>query len=190
MSKLSKVVSAVAIFAAFTGTAMAGVVHQSAGPVNYDSWSGWHNDELLGISLAPHTNRIDSLSGSSTTYDQGWGGNDFYGNKLYITLMDNGHSVWSDFFAGGARGATFQPYSISNDHLASLNAALAGIDWSSVQDVQMQVRSSTIGYPGWALHSQGAQFQVTSEVPEPASLAIIGMGLLGLTAARRKAAKK
>lgn len=190
MSKLNKIICAFAIFAGLSGTAMASVITQSAGPVNYDSWSGWHNDKLMGLLLTPHTTHVDSLSGSSTTYDQGWGGNDFYGNRLYVTLMDNGQSLWSDFFAGGARGATFQNYSASSVKLASLNDVLASINWSSAPAVEMEVRSSTIGYPGWALHSRGATLQMTSEVPEPASLAIIGMGLLGLTGARRKAAKK
>lgn len=189
MSLLKKAFVATAIFAAFTTGAMASVV-QSAGPVNYDTYGGWHNDELMGFQLATNTVVVDSLTGSSTTFDQGWGGNDFYGNHLYITLVDNGTSVWSDFFAGGARGATFQNYAISSTKLADLNTALAGIDWSSLPKVEMEVRSATFGYPGWTLHSRNAEFSMTSEVPEPASLAIIGVGLLGLVGARRKAKQK
>lgn len=188
MSFLKKAFAAAALFTAFATCATASVV-QSAGPVNYTSY-GWQNDKLLGFQLAQNTVFISSLSGSSTTYDQGWGGNDFYDNRLYITLMDNGQGLWSDFFAGGARGATFQSYSVSGAKLTDLNTALAGINWSTTPDVQMQVRSSTIGYPGWQLYAENVQFQATSDVPEPASLAILGLGLLGLVAARRNAPKK
>jgi hypothetical protein len=188
MSVLKKAFAAAAIFATFTTCAMASVI-QSAGPVNYDS-SGWHNDKLIGFQLAKNTTFIDALSGSSTTYDQGWGGNDPGSNQLYITLMDNGNSLWGDHFAGGARGATFQSYSVSSDALTNLNNALAAINWSGSHVVELQVRSSTLGYGGWELHARNVQFQATSEVPEPASLAIVGLGLLGLAAARRKTMKK
>ena len=187
MLTLKRTVVAAVLAIAVSASAFASVV-QSAGPVDYNSYGGWNNDLLAEVTFAQYTNKVNSLIGSGTAYDQGWGGNDPSSNHIYLGLFSNGTGLWADHFIGGARGLTFQDYSISSIKLDLLNTALTNIDWSSNPDVELQMRSSTIGYGGWQLFARDAQFTVSSEVPEPTTIALLGLGLLGFAASRRKSA--
>lgn len=171
-------------------------VTQATAPVNYDHYwyQGWADDVLSEVTLMPHTSSISSLTGSAVVYDQGWGGYAPCCNATNLELFAGSALLWSDHFAGGNRVGLDDPaqtYSISASALTNLNSVLASINWNDTPAVTMQLHADAWAYPGWELHVRDTQFSVSSEhVPEPASIALIGLGLAGFVAARKKAAKK
>ena len=191
MIKFSAKLAFVAAFAVLS-SASAFAVTQATAPVNYSSY-GWNNDLLSEVTFAQGTQSISAITGSTSIADQGWGGEYEQGNQIYLSLDENGTSLWGDHFAGGTHQWRSVDFDISSNaaELTSLNAALSGINWSTTPDVSMQLRSSTIGYPGWALFVSGAQFSVTSNaasaVPEANAGTMLLAGLVGLGfVARRK----
>ncbi len=147
----------------------------------------------IGASEAPKARSRSRRSPSTSIADQGWGGEYEQGNQIYLSLDDNGTSLWGDHFAGGTHEWRSVDFDIRNDpaSLASLNAASSGINGSTDPDVSLQLRSSTIGDPGWESFVSGAPFSVTSNaasaVPEANAGTMLLAGLVGLGfMARRK----
>jgi len=177
---------------AIGSSASAFATTQSTSPVDYNSYGGWNNDLLSEVTFAQGTHSISAITGSTSIGDQGWGGQDPQGNQIYLSLDDNGTSLWSDHFAGGTHDWTQVSFDLSNDptSFASLNAALSSINWATDPTVSMELRSSTIGWGGWELFVSDAQFSVTSSSPVPeadASLMLLaGLAGLGFLARRKK----
>ena len=165
---------------------------QSTAPVNYSSYGGWNNDLLSEITLAQGTLSFSSVTGSAFIADQGWGGQDPLGNQIYLALDDNGTQVWSDHFGGGVHGGQEVNFDLSANPAAqaSLNSAIAGISWTTDPDVTLELRSSTVGYPGWQLFVTDAQFSATSAVPEATnvSMMLAALGAISFFARRKKRA--
>jgi hypothetical protein len=187
MNLLKKMTLTIALVATFGTSAFASpVVTQTTAPTSSDTCC-WSQASLGSITLASGTDTILGLTSTMTIWDQGWGGEDATDNQVIIGLFDNGVGIWGQHVAGGFHNVTTQTFDISSDPtaLASLNAALDGIDWSAAPTVTMQMISAGLGYPGWELHTSNASFSVTS-VPEPTSIALLGLGLFGFAAARRR----
>jgi hypothetical protein len=146
----------------------------------------------LTVSFAKGTNAVTALSASGIAYDQNFGGEDRGGNQVVLSLFQGNNWLWGEHVLGAGHGTYgTQTFNLTNDPagLASLNAVLASLKWDDGLDVTMRMQASPIGYPAWALHVRDASFSVTSDttdVPEPASVSLLGLGLAGMAVWHRK----
>lgn len=193
---LKKFVLGLVLAASFSASAMASVVRTSE-PGGYNGYMQWGDYQIGMVKLAQGTNMVSSLTSSVDIWDQGWG-NQSDANQVYIGLYQNDAILWGQHVAGAHHGWSRQTFDIASNltALTSLNEALRAIDWSSGGTVTMKMMANPIGWPGWELHVANAYFSVTSDtvqqsqVPEPASVALLSLGLAGLVASRRKSLKK
>ncbi|UVW29111.1 PEP-CTERM sorting domain-containing protein [Massilia sp. H6] len=192
---IKNIVACVTLSAAFIGSAVAGVVQTGSGSGSYDGYQAWGYHDVSTVTFAKNTNMVTSLSGSGVAYDQGWGGQWADGNHVVMSLYQGGTHLWAQHALGGGRntfGTQFFDYTHNAAIMASLNSALSSIVWDDTSAVTMRMQANPIGWGGWALHVRNAGFSVSSDVvnvPEPTSIALLGLGLAGLVAAGRRKAK-
>jgi hypothetical protein len=192
MNFLKKIAIVIAATASIAAPAFAGVTQTVSNPNYYDFYYGGSN-EINRITFASGTNNISSLTTTVNTADQGWGGQCDC-NQVWIGLTDTANNiVWGEHVAGSAHDWNTYNFDLTSDPTAftNLNAFMAAMDYSNGGTASMVMYANNIGWGGWELRVNGAQMSIeSSNVPEPTSIALMGLGLAGFAAARRKAAKR
>jgi len=191
MNFLKKIVLGFALTASFCVPVFAEVM-QTTSPASSDQY--WNSNpgalELSSVTFAPGTNSISAFTSSVTLVDQGWG-NQSSDNGVFMELISNGVNLFRFNVAGSSHDWATVAYDISSDPtmFSGLNEALFGIDQATNPVVSLAMITNAWGFPGWELHTKDASFSVTSgTVPEPTTVALLGLGLLGFAASRRKSA--
>lgn len=180
-----------AVSMTFAANALATPMTQSVGPVSADSYwdeNGWNQQALGSVTLSRDTRSILGLTSTMNVVDQGWG-NQEYNNGVRIGLFDNSTMLWSALVAGADHTLRTVSYDITSypAALEALNTALAGVNWND--RITMQMYTTPDAWPYWELHVSNAVFSLTSDVPEPTSMALFGLSLAALAAARRRQAR-
>jgi len=190
MQLIKQIAAGFVLASAFAVPASAGVTQTGSGSGTYDGYQAWGLYDLSTVSFAKGTNLITGLTSSAIAYDQGWGGVSPNENRVLVTLYQGSTLLWHTQVAGAGRGTYGTQYFDIADRasvLGELNTVLAALQWNDNAAVTMRLQANPLGYGGWELHVRNATFSVTSAaLPEPASLALLGLGLSGLLAARRK----
>jgi hypothetical protein len=192
MNILKKIAAIIALASTVAAPAFAGVIQTVSNPNAVDLYYG-AGAELNRITFASGTNNVSSLSTIVTTVDQGWGGQCDC-NQVYVALVDaNNIGVWGEHVAGSTHDWNTYNFDLASDPIGfeNLNKALAAMDYSNGGSAAMVMYAANIGWQGWELHVNGAEMSIeSSQVPEPTSIALIGLGLAGFAAARRKSSKR
>lgn len=189
MKLLKSAALSLVLATAFASSAFASVT-QTTSPAG--SFENGGQTELGRVTFAPGATTVLNLSSSVTLVDQGWGGSD-PSNGVYVGLFNGESDLYNLHLAGAGHDWSTQTTAFGPADLADLNAILALIDLASNPLLTMRMFTNSWGYPGWSLQTTDATMSVTSDttaVPEPASIALLGLGMVGFAAARRKGAAK
>lgn len=193
MNFLKKIAVGFAFIATFSSAAMASVTQTASNNNYYDFYYGGNNS-IMTIDLAKGTNNVSALTTSVNTADQGWGGQCDC-NQAFVGLVDaNNNILWGEHVAGSQHSWSTYTFDLTSDltQMGNLNALLASYNYGANGLLSLQMFANNIGWSGWEFKVNGASMSVTSSVaavPEPGSIALLGLGMIGFGVARRKVAR-
>lgn len=185
------------IVGALTGAMYANVYTFQPNPgdlwnLDHDNWYKWG----IGLNLSPDERIVDAVLSFNNIYD----GLLFENDKLYVHLLDNTDIGTFKIRATGDRGDNF---AASGPKIGEWSDPIGMFDLGfdlcfdfddlGLLDTLQQFagNNGVFGFAfdpdGWSWYcNDGVKFKVTTVVPEPGSMMLLGSGLLGLAGVVRR----
>ncbi len=116
------------------------------------------------------------------------------GDQSVLALIDDGLQIHQNntfFFDTWAGPVSFEDYlanNVLNQIRLNVNQNVSGGAFNLLADIANPIESGTDQNGDWVYVSAAHNAELTFNVPEPTSIAILGLGLLGFAGARRRKA--